>query len=63
MQCIQEVPGSTNRDVSLMARINYHTASVQSRLVGLPNLSPLMECCHLAAYVSQLCFAAHFGAP
>ena len=38
----------------LMAHINNHTASIQSRLVGLPNLSPVLECCHLAAYVCSV---------
>lgn len=34
-----------------MARIDSHQASIQSRLVSLPNGSSILECCHLAAYL------------
>lgn len=54
LQCIRDLPRFTKADVMLMARINNHTASIQSRLVGLPNLSPVLECCHLAAYVCSV---------
>ena len=54
LQCIREVPRLTNGDVMLMAHINNHTASIQSRLVGLPNLSPILECCRLAAYICSV---------
>jgi hypothetical protein len=54
LQCIRDVPRFTKGDVMQMARINNHTASIQSRLVGLPNLSPVLECCHLAAYVCSV---------
>ncbi|MCJ1223713.1 hypothetical protein MMC12_000356 [Toensbergia leucococca] len=50
LECIRDVPRFTKGDVLLMAHINNHTASIQSRLVGLPNLSPVLKCCHLAAY-------------
>lgn len=53
LQCIRDIPGST-RDVMLMTRVNNHTASIQSRLVNLPKFSPLLRCCHLAAYVCSL---------
>jgi hypothetical protein len=53
LQCIRDIPGST-RDVMLMTHINNHTASIQSRLVNLPKLSPLLRCCHLAAYVCSI---------
>lgn len=54
LQCIREVPRLTKGDVIMMAYINNHTASIQSRLVGLPNLSPVLECFHLAAYVCSV---------
>ncbi|KPM35519.1 hypothetical protein AK830_g11061 [Neonectria ditissima] len=50
LQCIRDIPSSTKGDLMLMARINNHTASIQSRLVGFPKGSPVLECCHLAAY-------------
>jgi hypothetical protein len=54
LQCIRDFPGYAKYDVMGMARINNHTASIQSRLVGLPNLSPLLKCCHLAAYICSV---------
>ncbi|TVY42469.1 hypothetical protein LOCC1_G005159 [Lachnellula occidentalis] len=54
LQCIRDVSGDTKGDVMLMANINNHTASMQSRLVGLPNLSPVLECCRLAAYLCSV---------
>ena len=54
LQCIRDIPRSTKGDVMLMANINNHTASIQSRLVGLPDLSPALECCRLAAYVCSI---------
>lgn len=54
LQCIRDVPHFTKGDVLLMAHINNHTASIQSRLVGLPDLSPVLKCCHLAAYVCSV---------
>lgn len=38
----------------MMAYINNHTASMQSRLMGLANLSPALECCRLAAYLCSV---------
>ncbi|TVY16452.1 hypothetical protein LARI1_G005751 [Lachnellula arida] len=54
LQCIRDVPGAARCDVMLMENINNHTASMQSRLVGLRNLSPVMECCRLAAYLCSV---------
>lgn len=54
LQCIRDVPGYVKWDVVGMAHINNHTASIQSRLVGLPNPSPLLKCCHLAAYICSV---------
>ena len=54
LQCIRDIPHFTKGNVMQMAIINNHTASIQSRLVGLPNLSPALECCHLAAYLCSV---------
>lgn len=50
LQCIRDVPHYTKGDPMLMAYINNHTASIQSRLVSLQDVSPVQECCCLAAY-------------
>ncbi|KAI0458449.1 hypothetical protein F5B21DRAFT_459705 [Xylaria acuta] len=57
LQCIRNIPSSGKCDATMMARINNHTAFIQSRLVGLPDLSPAMSCCRLAAYLcsAMLC--------
>jgi hypothetical protein len=54
LQCIRDVPRFTRADVMLMAHINNHTASIQSRLMSLPNLSPVQKCCCLAAYICSV---------
>ncbi|KAL3479278.1 hypothetical protein BJX99DRAFT_268676 [Aspergillus californicus] len=65
LQCIRELPVPHNpnynsnyttkdSDAMLMARINNHTASIQSRLVSLPRFSDLQECCRLAAYICSV---------
>jgi hypothetical protein len=54
LQCIREVSRFAKGDVMEMAHINNHTASIQSRLVGLPNISPVLECCYLAAYICSV---------
>ncbi|CAJ2507203.1 Uu.00g083890.m01.CDS01 [Anthostomella pinea] len=55
LQCIRDVvPQSKRGDVMMMANINNHIASIQSRLVGLPALSPVLKCCHLAAYLCSV---------
>ncbi|KAI5461940.1 hypothetical protein BGZ63DRAFT_413433 [Mariannaea sp. PMI_226] len=57
LQCIRERAGFSGGDVLSMAYINNHQASIQSRLVGLGDVSLVMECCYLAAYLcsSMLC--------
>lgn len=50
LQCIRDVPHYTKGDPMLMAYINNHTASIQSRLMSLQNVSSVQECCCLAAY-------------
>lgn len=54
LQYIREGPGFTNNYMELMAGINNHTASIQSRLASLSGLSPVQECCRLAAYMSSV---------
>ncbi|TVY24400.1 hypothetical protein LHYA1_G006765 [Lachnellula hyalina] len=54
LQCIRAVPCPAKCNAMLMENINNHTASMQSRLVALPNLSPVLECCRLAAYLCSV---------
>ena len=54
LQCIRDVPRFLKGDMMQMAHINNHTASIQSRLVGLKLLSPALECCQLAAYICSV---------
>lgn len=57
LQCIRDFARSPNPDILSMAYINNHQASIQSRLLGIGNLSPILESCRLAAYLcsSMLC--------
>ncbi|KAH6653251.1 hypothetical protein BKA67DRAFT_593227 [Truncatella angustata] len=54
LRCIRDLPCFVRWDVVRMASINNHTASIQSRLVGLPKPSPILESCHLAAYLCSV---------
>ncbi|KAH8654156.1 hypothetical protein BGZ60DRAFT_161832 [Tricladium varicosporioides] len=51
LQCIRDSALFGVEDVISMAHIDNHQASIQSRLVSLPNRSSISECCHLAAYL------------
>ncbi|KAI0203295.1 hypothetical protein F4808DRAFT_39600 [Astrocystis sublimbata] len=51
LQCFRESPDSVLCDLSSMALINNHTASMQSRLMGLTDVSSIMTCCRLATYL------------
>lgn len=51
LKCIRDSALFGTEDVISIAYIDNHQASVQSRLVNLPNCSPISECCHLAAYL------------
>ncbi|KAN0099217.1 hypothetical protein V8E51_012992 [Hyaloscypha variabilis] len=52
LQCIRDSGVYFDiEDVISMAQIDNHEASIQSRLVSLPNRSSISECCHLAAYL------------
>ncbi|KAI4596318.1 hypothetical protein KJ359_005447 [Pestalotiopsis sp. 9143b] len=52
LQCVQDLPGYSCQNPIEMLRVDNHQASIGSRLVGLPKLSPVLEACHLAAYLS-----------
>lgn len=51
LQCIRDSDLLGKEDVIAIAHIDNHQASIQSRLVSLPNRSSISECCHLAAYL------------
>lgn len=52
LQCVQDLPGYSCQNPIEMLRVDNHQASIGSRLVDLPKLSPVLEACHLAAYLS-----------
>ncbi|KAH6991320.1 hypothetical protein BKA56DRAFT_473886 [Ilyonectria sp. MPI-CAGE-AT-0026] len=52
LQCVQDFPGYTCQNPIEMLRVDNQQASIGSRLVDLPKLSPVLEACHLAAYLS-----------
>lgn len=52
LQCVQDLPGYSCQNPIEMLRVDNHQASIGSRLVDLPKLSPILEACHLAAYLS-----------
>jgi hypothetical protein len=54
LQCIRDSNLFGKDDVIAMVRIDNHQASIQSRLVSLPNRSSISECCHLAAYLCSV---------
>ncbi|KAJ5152935.1 N-ethylmaleimide reductase [Penicillium canariense] len=51
LQCIRDSALFGREDVISMAHIDNHQASIQSKLVSLPNHSSISECCQLAAYL------------
>jgi hypothetical protein len=51
LQCIRDSAFFGSEDVISMAYIDNHQASIQSRLVSLPNWSPISECCYPATYL------------
>ncbi len=51
LQCIRDFATFGSDDVISMVHIDNQQASIQSRLVSLPNISSISECCHLAAYL------------
>ncbi|KAI0187989.1 hypothetical protein EV127DRAFT_136959 [Xylaria flabelliformis] len=53
LQCMRLFPPFGKCGSTIMACVNNHTASIQSRLMNLPDLSPVTSCCRLAAYLSS----------
>ncbi|KAJ6126989.1 N-ethylmaleimide reductase [Penicillium sp. IBT 18751x] len=51
LQCIRDSTFFGKEDVITMSYIDNHQASIQSRLVSLPKVSLVSDCCHLAAYL------------
>lgn len=51
LQCIRDSALFGKEDVISMAHIDNHQASIQSRLIGLSNCSPMSDCCQIAAYL------------
>jgi hypothetical protein len=51
LQCIRDSALFGIEDVISMAHIDNHQASIQSRLVRLPDSSSISACCHLGAYL------------
>lgn len=51
---IRDVLRFTKGDVMQMAHINNHTASIQSRLMELKDLSPILDFCRLGVYLCSV---------
>lgn len=54
LQLVRDMANPMKGDIMQMAHINNHIASIQSRLMSLPESSSLIECCHLAAYLCSV---------
>lgn len=54
LQCIRDAPLLKKFDTAASADVNNHAASIQSRLVGLPELNPVLSCCRWAAYICSV---------
>ncbi|KAB5576242.1 hypothetical protein GE09DRAFT_619527 [Coniochaeta sp. 2T2.1] len=56
LQRVRDVgpPSDYESNAPLLARINNHIASIQSRLVDLMNLCPALECVRLATYLCSV---------
>jgi hypothetical protein len=57
LKCMRDSPAFVCEDTTWIMHVDNHQASIQSRLVDLPNQSLFLECCYLAAYIAavQLC--------
>ncbi|KAE9365536.1 hypothetical protein N431DRAFT_473585 [Stipitochalara longipes BDJ] len=51
LQCIRDSPDFILEDTIMMVNLDSQHASIESRLVDLPNSSLFLECCRLAAYL------------
>lgn len=59
LQCIRNCSSYKKGDPFIMAYINNHTASIQSRLVNLVKTSPMHRCCYIAAYICSIMLCCH----
>jgi hypothetical protein len=59
LQCIRDYSSYKKGDPFIMAYINNHTASIQSRLVNLVITTPIMKCCYTAAYICSIMLCCH----
>ncbi|PKK44067.1 hypothetical protein CI102_10756 [Trichoderma harzianum] len=60
LQCIRNYSSYEKGDPFLMAYINNHTASIQSRLANfLATPSPILKCCSTAAYICSIMLCCH----
>ncbi|KAI1296118.1 hypothetical protein F5Y03DRAFT_370899 [Xylaria venustula] len=54
LQCHRDLTPSSHCAVGMMQAINNHSASIQCRIISLPNLSPVQTCYSLAAYLCSV---------
>ncbi|KAL5088527.1 hypothetical protein Trisim1_006484 [Trichoderma cf. simile WF8] len=59
LQCIRNYSSCDKGDPFVMAYINNHTASIQSRLVNLATSSFILKCCSTAAYICSIMLCCH----
>ncbi|KAL7917136.1 hypothetical protein ACQKWADRAFT_307473 [Trichoderma austrokoningii] len=59
LQCIRNCSIYKKGDPFIMAYINNHTASIQSRLANLVTSSPMLRCCYTAAYICSVMLCCH----
>lgn len=52
LQLVRDSPSFTCENTISLLHVDNQQAWIESRLAGLPKLSPLLECCHLAAYLA-----------
>ncbi|KAL7895445.1 hypothetical protein HDV63DRAFT_381529 [Trichoderma sp. SZMC 28014] len=59
LQCIRDCSIYKKGDPFIMAYINNHTASIQSRLANLVITSPMLKGCYIAAYICSIMLCCH----
>lgn len=59
LQCIRDCSIYRKGDPFIMAYINNHTASIQSRLANLVITSPMLRGCYIAAYICSIMLCCH----
>ncbi|EHK50808.1 hypothetical protein TRIATDRAFT_288672 [Trichoderma atroviride IMI 206040] len=59
LQCIRNWSSYKKGDPFIMAYINNHTASIQSRIGNLVKTSPMLKCCYIAAYICSIMLCCH----